>query len=120
MSPIATPTTVIARDLRVCSTSSMDGYWQAMIIPESSKDIGREIRLCCCRLQMRWHFTGSGSPLITRRSSRTGMPGPVPTYCWSREFDSTRKLFADAIMESVAVVKATGVDLPDDYLAKQR
>src|SRR5262249_27540499 len=33
---------------------------------------------------------------------------------------STRKLFADAIMESVAIAKANGVDLGDDYLAKQR
>jgi hypothetical protein len=57
-----------------------------LTIPQSSKDIGREIRSCCYRLQMRWHFTGSGSPLITWRSSRTGMPGPVPTYCWSTEF----------------------------------
>ncbi len=34
--------------------------------------------------------------------------------------DTTRKLFADAIMESVAIAKANGVDLGDDYLAKQR
>ena len=48
------------------------------------------------------------------------MPGPAATCCWSREFDSTRKLFADAIMESVAIAKANGVDLGDDYPAKQR
>jgi 2-dehydropantoate 2-reductase len=34
--------------------------------------------------------------------------------------DSTRKLFADALTESVAIAKANGVDLGDDYLAKQR
>ena len=34
--------------------------------------------------------------------------------------DSTRQLFADAIMESVAIAKANGVDLGYDYLAKQR
>ena len=34
--------------------------------------------------------------------------------------DSARKLFADAIMESVAIAKANGIDLGDDYLAKQR
>jgi 2-dehydropantoate 2-reductase len=34
--------------------------------------------------------------------------------------DSTRKLFADALTESVAIAKAKGVDLGDDYLAKQR
>jgi 2-dehydropantoate 2-reductase len=34
--------------------------------------------------------------------------------------DSTRKLFADALMESVAIAKAKRVDLGDDYLAKQR
>jgi 2-dehydropantoate 2-reductase len=33
---------------------------------------------------------------------------------------STRKLFADALTESVAIAKAKGVDLGDDYLAKQR
>jgi 2-dehydropantoate 2-reductase len=33
---------------------------------------------------------------------------------------STRKLFADALTESVAIAKARGVDLGDDYLAKQR
>jgi 2-dehydropantoate 2-reductase len=32
----------------------------------------------------------------------------------------TRKLFADAITESVAIAKAKGVDLGDDYLAKQQ
>lgn len=32
----------------------------------------------------------------------------------------TRKLFADAITESVAIAKAKGVDLGDDYLAQQR
>jgi 2-dehydropantoate 2-reductase len=31
----------------------------------------------------------------------------------------TRKLFADAIMESVTIAKAKGVDLGDDYLAQQ-
>jgi 2-dehydropantoate 2-reductase len=34
--------------------------------------------------------------------------------------DSTRKLFADALTESVAIAKAKRVDLGDDYLAKQR
>ncbi len=34
--------------------------------------------------------------------------------------DSTRKLFADALTESVAIAQAKGVDLGDDYLAKQR
>jgi len=34
--------------------------------------------------------------------------------------DSTRKLFADALTESVAIAKANGVDLDDDYLGKQR
>jgi 2-dehydropantoate 2-reductase len=34
--------------------------------------------------------------------------------------DSTRKLFADALTESVAIAKANGVDLGHDYLAKQR
>jgi 2-dehydropantoate 2-reductase len=34
--------------------------------------------------------------------------------------DNTRKLFADALTESVAIAKANGVDLGDDYLAKQR
>jgi 2-dehydropantoate 2-reductase len=33
--------------------------------------------------------------------------------------DNTRKLFADAITESVAIAKAKGVDLGDGYLAKQ-
>jgi 2-dehydropantoate 2-reductase len=32
---------------------------------------------------------------------------------------NTRKLFADAIKESVAIAKAKGVDLGDDYLANQ-
>lgn len=48
------------------------------------------------------------------------MPGPMATCCWSREFDSTRKVFADSITEFVAITKADGVDLSDDYLAKQR
>ena len=48
------------------------------------------------------------------------MPGPIPTCCWSRESDGARKLFADSITESVAIAKANGVDLGDDYLAKQR
>lgn len=34
--------------------------------------------------------------------------------------DGTRKLFADAIMECVAIAKANGIDLGDDYLAKQQ
>ena len=34
--------------------------------------------------------------------------------------DDTRKLFADAITETVAIAKAKRVDLGDDYLAKQR
>jgi 2-dehydropantoate 2-reductase len=33
--------------------------------------------------------------------------------------DNTRKLFADAITESVAIAKAKRVDLGDDYVAKQ-
>jgi hypothetical protein len=32
----------------------------------------------------------------------------MATCCWSREFDSSRKLFADAIMKSVAIAKANG------------
>ena len=40
--------------------------------------------------------------------------------CRNERNDSTRKLFADAIMEFVAIAKANGVDVGNDCLAKQR